>query len=602
MELLGWLKQPKARLLFLQWFGFTPQTDHILSDQVELVRKNFAFALMCACGGGWAVAGSLASYHDAFLWGWIVCYSTISVALIYLVRRTPQTLSPRSRANRLMWSMFTISLVWVVLAVRIVLKDQAEYLLVYGMIGAAVIAGALAFASPYLPVYLMFMSPFLLVLWLSALWMYGPDIYVALSWGIPIYFLANYYFSNNYYRSTLESIQLKYINQGLLSDLEIQIENAESARKRAEDAVQAKSKFLAAASHDLRQPIHALGLFLAALDRSSLSLKKQEILANADSALHSCREMLEALLDFSRIEAGIVTSNPVNFALQPMLYRLFKEFGQESDRRNLVLRLHDTPLATYADPILVELVLRNFLTNGIRYTQTGGVLMGARLNRSGQEICLEVWDTGIGIAPENQQEVFREFYQLGNPERDQTKGLGLGLAIVDGLARRMGARVSLSSRLGKGSVFRLHLPVANSSPAQRTKYTSNHAQDLGSLEGVKVLAIDDNASVRKAILLILEQRNCDAKAAASIDEALAIARHWTPDILISDYRLEGHRTGGDAVRQLRERLGAHLPAIVVTGDTDPERLREAHGIQALLLHKPITANALSSAIARALTA
>jgi CheY-like chemotaxis protein len=380
-----------------------------------------------------------------------------------------------------------------------------------------------------------------------------------------------------------------------MASLEDQICNAQAARQLAEDADQAKTRFLAAASHDLRQPIHALGLFLSALDRRNVNEKK-ETLINADSALKSCREMLEALLDFSRIEAGIVTSSPIDFSLQPLLFRLFKEFGPETYKRDLVLRLNDTVLAVYADPILVELNVRNLLSNAMRYTERGGILIGVRRSRVEQTAILEIWDTGMSIPEKYHQDIFREFYQLGNPERDQRKGLGLGLAIVAGLNRAMGTRVSFKSRWQRGSVFRLHLPLAKQAVVAR-KNRSTLWHENRNLINCRVLMVDDNESIRLAVARILDQQGCDSRVVTSIDEAVALLGEWSPEILVTDYRLEGEQTGGDAVRLIRERVGKPLPAIVVTGDTSPERLREVNRIDATLLHKPLSAEKLLNAIA-----
>lgn len=242
-------------------------------------------------------------------------------------------------------------------------------------------------------------------------------------------------------------------------NLHNQIKEVEKSKQEAETANTAKSHFLAAASHDLRQPIHALGLFLGAMDRGNLNSLQQEILANADKSIHTCQEMLESLLNFSRIEANVIQATPENFALQPLLHKLHAEFCTAMTDTKLDLRLHDTSAWVRADPLLAELILRNLLANALRYTDKGGVLVGVRVHHSTQEAIVEVWDTGIGIAPEHQQVIFREFHQLGNPERDHRKGLGLGLAISEGLCQHLGGRISLRSHPGRGSVFRLHLPL-----------------------------------------------------------------------------------------------------------------------------------------------
>ena len=233
---------------------------------------------------------------------------------------------------------------------------------------------------------------------------------------------------------------------------------AEEAQLVAERANAAKSKFLAAASHDLRQPIHAQGLFLGVLARSELTVYQRELLSSARAALEASGEMLNTLLDFSRIEAGVIKPQIRSFLLQPLLNKIENEFAPQADAKGLVYRTRETFLAVQSDPMLVELILRNLVSNAIRYTEHGGVLVGCR--QRGNKVVLEVWDTGIGIEPTHQQEVFREFHQLGNPERDTRKGLGLGLAISDGLARALNHGLSLASKPGRGTVFRLTVPNA----------------------------------------------------------------------------------------------------------------------------------------------
>lgn len=227
--------------------------------------------------------------------------------------------------------------------------------------------------------------------------------------------------------------------------------------------------------------------------------------------------------------------------------------------------------------------------------------MGVRTRAN--EVVIEVWDTGVGVAEQDQVSIFREFHQLGNPERDHRKGLGLGLAIVQGLMQAMGARVSVASRLGRGSVFRLHLPRALGPLDENKQMPEAHLPNLpptsvAVLEGLKVLVLDDNTTVLAALSVSMQKLGVTYRLAETIEEALQRVEHWRPDVLLTDYRLRGVQTGGDAVRLMREKLGQDLPAIIVTGDTEPGRLREAHRIGAVLLHKPLGLAQLSQALAQ----
>lgn len=360
-----------------------------------------------------------------------------------------------------------------------------------------------------------------------------------------------------------------------------------AAKQRAEDSNIAKNKFLAAASHDLRQPIHAQGLFLDVLSRTELTEQQRELVDSACAASDASADMLHTLLDFSRIEAGVIEPQLQAFRLQPLLNKIEREFERQADAKGLAYRSRETALVVQSDPALIELILRNLVSNAIRYTDRGGLLVVCR--KRGNQAILEVWDTGLGIESSQQREVFREFHQLGNPERDRRKGLGLGLAIVEGLARTLGHSLALISTLQRGSVFRLTLPLATAAlPMEPVALEQNKAPMLN----VRVLVIDDEESVRAGMLHLLRDWGCECETAESIEEALAVARIHAPDLVISDYRLREQRTGIEAIAALRELLGEALPALLITGDTAPDRLREALASGIPLLHKPVSPSQL----------
>ena len=362
---------------------------------------------------------------------------------------------------------------------------------------------------------------------------------------------------------------------------------SELARQEAERANTSKSKFLAAVSHDLRQPIHAQGLFLGALAFTQLTPHQQQILSNANAAAKSSVEMLNTLLDFSRIEAGVVEPNLKSFRLQPLLNKIEREFESQADEKNIYYRSRETELVVHSDPMLVELIIRNLVSNAIRYTLNGGVLVACRKHKG--KAVIEVWDTGIGIATENQQMVFREFLQLANPERDRQKGLGLGLSIVHGLARTLKIDISMASTLGRGSVFKISLPIAiESAPAKES--LSGH--DMMQKINKRVLVIDDDKIVRDGMGMLLHDWGCECDVAECIEDALNLARIQAPEIIISDYRLREQRTGVEAINALRALLGKQLPAILITGDTAPDRLKESLASGIPILHKPVAPNQL----------
>jgi signal transduction histidine kinase/CheY-like chemotaxis protein len=376
-----------------------------------------------------------------------------------------------------------------------------------------------------------------------------------------------------------EAICLRFENLGLVESLRKQ-------KQVADDANLAKSKFLAAASHDLRQPVHAQGLFLEVLSRTEQTPYQQELLESARAASEASSELLNALLDFSRIEAGVIKPQLQHFCLQPLLNKIENELAPQANTKDIVYRSRETQIAVNSDPMLLELILRNLVSNAIRYTDHGGVLVACR--QHGDQAVLEIWDTGVGIAPEYQTEVFREFHQLGNPERDRRKGLGLGLAIADGLARTLGHELSLVSIPGKGSVFRILLPIVAAVPAAHEAPQQSKARLLNA----RLLVIDDDEIVRDGMLHLLRDWGCECDVAESIEDALAQVQLNVPDVIISDYRLREQRTGVEAIEAVRAQLGTAIPALLITGDTAPERLREAQASGIPLLHKPVSPSKL----------
>jgi CheY-like chemotaxis protein len=281
--------------------------------------------------------------------------------------------------------------------------------------------------------------------------------------------------------------------------------------------------------------------------------------------------------------------------LQPLLNKIEREFEPQADAHGIAYHSRETDLVVRSDPALLELMLRNLVSNAIRYTERGGVLVACR--KRGDQAVLEVWDTGIGIEQSQQSEVFREFHQLGNPERDRRKGLGLGLAITHGLARMLGHRLSLKSKLHYGSVFRLILPIT----AVAFSFAQPDVeQDKARRFNARVLVIDDDEIVRFGMLYLLRGWGCECEVAESIEEALALARGHAPDMVISDYRLREQRSGIEAIAAVRELLNNNLPALLITGDTAPDRLREALASGIPLLHKPVSAGELRRGLATVL--
>ena len=392
----------------------------------------------------------------------------------------------------------------------------------------------------------------------------------------------------------LNSAQVVRRSLTLATEKDALLKANDEARQAAVKANADKSLFLASASHDLRQPVHAQALFLEVLSETPLENFQKDLLANARLAASASSELLDALLDFSRLEAGVVTPVLRPFFIQDIFQKLENELAPMAEAKGLVYRCRETLSACFSDPALIELILRNLTSNAIRYTLEGGVLVGTR-QRTGL-LVVEVWDTGLGIEPEQHEAIFQEFHQLNNPARDRRKGLGLGLAIAKGLTDRLGHKLTLRSRPGHGSVFRLEIPVYTGVIAAVNLPDSSKI----SLIGKKALVLDDDPLALQSMGSLLQSWGMACELASAVDEAVGKSKHCRPDIIITDYRLSEERTGAQAIALVRLELGEQMPALIVTGDTSPQRLREASASGVPLLHKPANPDDVRRLISQAL--
>lgn len=377
----------------------------------------------------------------------------------------------------------------------------------------------------------------------------------------------------------------QHVHAVLDSSLRLGFENL-ALRREAERANAAKSRFLAAASHDLRQPVHALGLAFSALTARSDLQRSAPLVRQVERCIGAVEQMLQALLDISKLDAGVV--RPVRAAtdLAVLLGQLEQELGTIAARSGNRLRMRPcaSPLV-YTDAAMLEGILRNLIGNALRYTRNGTVLVCARRRQAG--IRIEVRDNGIGIDKAHWSEIFLEFRQLGDPQRDRRQGLGLGLAIVKRQAAVLGHPLGLRSEPGRGSCFWIALPKASEADLDPPS-AAVPAAAAGAVEsGRRVLVLDDDPDVCTAMLALLTAWGYVVSTAATIAEALRLAGHQVFDVMIIDYRLSDGATGVDVIAALREQRGGRLPMLLVTGDTDPERLRQARDLGLPCLHKPV---------------
>ena len=582
----------------------TLTSDLMLREQCRLIDVNFRAAIWASAGTAVMLALTLglvlhqySDSHQVIQWLAMLlgCSVLLDAALVH-TRRRAASLGGHAHVIRLSLISALLGSAWALVALLFFRHDNVLMMAVELIIMAGICSGSLATLSASMVVYLAFTTPIALAVYWIMLSHPEPAIQL-LSAPLTIYLVFMAYFSRNFEQAARTSIALRFENLQLIGQLRHETGQAQQARRHAEEANLAKSRFLAAASHDLRQPLHAQGLFIEALRHEHLPERARVLIERSAQAAEGARQMLNTLLDFSRIDAGVVAARPQPFALQPLLARIERELGPQADAKGLVWRTVERDWVVASDPVMVEMILRNLIGNAIRYTSQGGILIGSR--RRGDAVSVEIWDTGCGIPAEAHEDIFREFHQLGNPERDRQKGLGLGLSIARGLSLGLGQPLTLDSRPGHGSVFRLRLPLARADVAAMELPRPPAPAAQGPLSAT-ILLVDDDPDVRDSLQAVLLAWGCDCLTAGDLDSAVAVARERRFDALIVDWRLPAHQTGGDVIRALREQIAGTWPTIVITGDTAPDRLREAAASGATLLHKPIDAQLLRDILSRLL--
>jgi signal transduction histidine kinase len=389
------------------------------------------------------------------------------------------------------------------------------------------------------------------------------------------------------------SLRQRFEKESLLHELREREEALAEALEKAEQASRAKSKFLATASHDLRQPLQALRLFTEALLDTAKEKEVVRLGGQIGKSVDALVDMFDDLLDISRLDAGIIEPRWQHFHLGPLLDRLYGDFAPIAQAKGLSYdmpnigehcQLQQCTSVVYSDPFLLERMLRNLISNAIRYTDTGGVAVHCLCIHGRVEI--EVVDTGIGIPADALSRIFEEYYQVNNPHRDRRKGLGLGLTIVQRIDGLLNSHLQVKSEPGVGSVFSFSIPKGD--PAKRVEpYVI--AQAEYDLEGKSVVLVEDDPDIRESTAELMRQWGCAVLAVESAQELFDAAGPVAeqPDMLVCDYRLPDGMTAIDVIRRMRERCGCALPTVVLTGDTAVETLHAIHASGAVLLHKPI---------------
>ena len=569
----------------------TATTDRVRGEQIRELYRTAAVALNAALLAAFMLCGVLLYVRAQTLLtlaAWmslVVADFAIRQGLGLAFRRHAHPdFEWRSWGRRYTFATAIGGLVWGCGAVFLSTADPTEQLIVMVVISGTASGAVPAFGS-HLPATFAFILPAMLpfVLWSAQR---GDPLHYAFALMCLVFTGAFLFLGWRFNTTLVNALRMRFENLELADRLRRQKELAEAANV-------SKSRFLAAASHDLRQPVHALGMFVSALRGRAMDAEAQRLVEHIDGSVEALDKLFVSLLDISRLDAGIVESHPRPFEIGTMLERVAADHAGDARAKGIGLVMRPCRAIVHSDLLLVERIIRNIVSNAVRYTAQGRVVIGCR--HVGQRLSIEVWDSGRGIPNEQRERVFEEFFQVENPERDRAQGLGLGLAIVKRLAALLECPLTLRSKPGRGTVVKLAVPLA---AAGAVVGEQSPALPAAMRPGGLILVVDDETAIQEAMRSLLSGWGHEVIVAGScaqmLERIVSVARQ--PDLIISDYRLRGEESGIDVIQRLQSEFNEDIPALLITGDTAPDRLKEADESGYVLLHKPVAGGKLRAAI------
>jgi signal transduction histidine kinase len=551
------------------------QIKGILEQSPTNIIANTVVALLSF----WAFYNEDAATANYQVLWLVVTLTTSSFQAIEVYKTKSRPLNSESGYQLLNGSIvvaFVIGVIWSFF-IFLFFDENPESVYLMAALTCGMLAGAIGSTSILLKLYILFSAPFIssFIFRLSST---EHEYHLILSLLMVIYYLMCLNMAYILNKRVKESFYLRFENYDVLQALTEQKEIAENANI-------AKSKFLAATSHDLRQPLHALGFFIDALKVSPE--KSEELLIKIDSSISNLKELFDALLDISKLDSGIITLHKKHFCIKPILQQIENEFVGEAKRKNLKLIISKSNDTLFTDPAILHRVIANLISNSIRYTSSGGIELSVRHSNYDNKILISIEDTGIGIEKKEQHNIFTEFYQVNNPERDRNNGLGLGLAIVNKLNQLASFELEIESELNVGSLF--NLKVEKGIQKKIIKEISKESYQNKDLLNKNIIVIDDEIEILNAMTYALKNWGCNVLTCESENEAISKIKslNFNYDIIISDLRLRDNNTGINAINSIFELTKRKTPALLITGDTSPEILAEVKKSGLTLLHKPL---------------
>ncbi len=574
-----------------------PEAAQSYDVEAELIRTLYQQAYTALIGVVATATGIAAVFFNEvsnqIVAIWLITIYVLSFVRYFSIKKFK---AQQDYATAIRWGQlfaffaFLSGLTWGAASIIFFTPENLELFNILTLIIIAMSVGSSAALSAYPKAYYLFVVPAMLPM----IWRYlsiDESYYVIFGSLLFVFNFALFSIVRVNNRMLHDSIVLRFENVDLIEQLTEQKEKAEQANV-------SKTKFLASASHDMRQPIHAMGLFLSVLEERVEKEDQKIIVQKIQKSSDALGCLLDSLLDISKLDAGIIKVVPETFLLNSLFDALNNEFQAVAKEKNLQIKFVSTKLCVNSDYHIIERITRNLISNAIRYTENGRILVGCRRHQ-GQTL-VAVYDTGIGIPENKMQDIFREFYQLHNPERDRSKGLGLGLAIVERMAKLLDMPLYVKSFEGKGSVFGFVLPAEYISAPTTKKAAVSEAVYF---DGKMVLVVDEEEDICDSLSELLRNWHCDVVVAASGGEAVELLQKnkKRPDIMLVDYRLRDNEVGTTVIdkihllyagQEIDKGISPAIPAVIITGDTAPDRIQEAESSGHRILHKPVAADAL----------
>jgi signal transduction histidine kinase len=558
--------------------------DKIYAEQIALMHSSIPALLFINLIVGFAISYGFSDIVplSTIIWcmGLLVFMVAVraSVYVYYKDKFDPHNLPP-FKLSILIGSAFA-GMIWGAMGLLYFPQQDQIYQFLLLMSLFAMTGGSAFTYSVYLPGYFAYVPTILLPITLQFFLM-GDKLNNTLGIVSAVYLIVLTAFNIKINKNFRTTLALRFENSYLVDQLKDQKEEAERANL-------AKSKFLAAASHDLRQPLYSLGLFTSVLDESANDPKTRKIIDQINLSVNSLKGLFDALLDISKLDAGAVEAKKVSFPVQPLLNKLANAFDMQASYKGLKINWPTSSRKIMSEEDLLEQILRNYIENAIRYTESGEITVSCDV--ADNMLKISVSDSGIGIAKDELANIFNEFHQVDNTHRDRKKGLGLGLAIVDRTAKLLEHQINVESDVGVGSTFSISVQTAESETDSQQSVGKPYVE-CKTEASMLIAVVDDEESIREGMLQLLNLWNYDVVLAASGESLMAQLEHreQKPNALITDFRLANDATGTDVISMLNAKYEQAIPALIVTGDTDKTRIKRMNTGGWQVLHKPVPA-------------